>query len=173
MHSNMQLFSRIRRYGLHNYWVVIPWLIALFLGTYCAAMSDPSVFSLVRRPTFGKVSTVCLMAAQLLPFLFAAYAAYISNSILLISVGSVKLFSFGFIGYLIWAAFGSAGWLIRFLMLFSDVTLVPILCLFCLRIHAGRTKVMKELLICMGIVVMIVLLDGFFFSTLLEKMIYN
>ena len=173
MHSNMQLFSRIRRYGLHNYWVVIPWLIALFLGTYCAASSDPSVLSLVRRTAFGKVSTVCLMAAQLLPFLFAAYAAYIYNTILLLGACSVKLFLFGFAGYLVWTAFGSAGWLMRFLILFSDIALAPVLCLFCLRIHFGCAKRMKELLICMGIVVAIVLLDGFFFSVLLEKMIYN
>ena len=172
MHYNMQLLSRFRRYSLRNYWIVVPWLLALFLGTYCAARSDLSVFSLVRRTAFGTVSTVCLMATQLLPFLFAAYAAYISNTILLLGACSVKLFSFGFTGYLVWTAFGSAGWLMRSLMLFSDIALIPVLCLFCLRIHFGRAKLMKELLICMGIVVVIVLLDGFFFSALLEKMIY-
>lgn len=172
MHSSMHLFSRLRRYNLHNYWIVVPWLIALFLGTYCAASSDLSVFSLVRRTVFGKVSTVCLMAVQLLPFLFAAYATYINNTILLLSACSVKLFSFGFAGYLVWAAFGSAGWLMHFLMLFSDVVLVPVLCLFCMYIYTEPTKLMNALLICMGIVVVIVLLDGFFFSALLEKMIY-
>ena len=172
MHCNMHFALRYRLDRLRNLWMIVPWFIALLLGTYCAAASDPSVFSLVRLTVFGRVSTVCLMAAQLLPFLFAAYAAYISNTILLVIVSSVKLFSFGFAGYLVWAVFGSAGWLMRFLALFSDLVLVPVLCLFCLRIYHGCGKLTKELLICMGIVIGTVLLDGFFFSAIVGKMIY-
>ena len=171
MHYNMQLLSRFRRYSLRNYWIVVPWLLALFLGTYCAFVADSSVLSLVRQTVFGRVSTVCLMSAQFLPFLIVAYAAFIPNRIMTVAVCACKMFLFTFSGALVWIAFGSAGWLIRSLFLFSDICLFPVLLWFSLRQLTGVGFVGRDFWICCGFVAAIVFFDRFFVSPLLGKLI--
>lgn len=150
------------------------WLLCfagIFLGTFCAANADPVCFSLMRQTVDGQVSIVCLIAAQLLPFLFAAYVAYISKPWLIAVVCSLKLFSFAFVGYLIWAAFGSAGWLIRLLFLFTDLISVPVLIWFCLRKLCNSFWDHKEFWACVGITIAAVVLDIFWVAPILAKMI--
>lgn len=173
MQMNIQSVFRLRRVCFSNYAIWFSICIGLFLGTYCGVIADASIFSLMRHTVFCRMSIVCLIASQLLPFLIAAYAAFISNRILLLSVCAGKMFLFGFVGYLVFAAFGSAGWLIRFLFLFSDVFLVPILCYFCLRIDRKMASVGRELIIAGCHVIAIVILDTYFFSDILEKLIYS
>jgi hypothetical protein len=72
------------------------------------------------------VSIVGLFAV-LLPFLFTAAAAIISNHWLYHCLALIKAFLFSYHACIVSAAFGSAGWLIRYLLLFTDACTVPVL----------------------------------------------
>ncbi len=144
---------------------------SLIFGTLLAVRADSSVYPLMRRAASGSVSIVCHLATQLLPFLIAAYAAYISRRWLLHTVCAVRLFSFTYIGALIWISFGSAGWLIRFLILFSDIILVPFLCWYGFRRAAGYDSDRRDFWICMGATVGTALINCLFISPLLVKII--
>ena len=143
--------------------------IALILGTLFAAFADASVFSVMRRAAFAPVSIVMSLAAQLIPFLIAAYAASILRLKLIYAVCGCKLFFFAYTGALIWIAFGSVGWLIRFLFLFSDIILVPLFCWYCFRRTMGGFDEKKDLWICVGVCVITALLNCLFISPFLVK----
>ena len=170
MHWSIHRFSDFPPVAVRNlsFWIVLP--VVAFLGTYFAVIADSSVVSMVRQTAFGQVSIVCLISAQLLPFLIAAYAAYTSNRIMLMTVCTYKMFLFAFLGCLVWRAFGSAGWLLRSLFLFSDICLFPVLLWFSLRRLYGYGVFGRDLWICCCIVAVILLCDRFFVSPLLGKL---
>ena len=171
MHFLIHLFSRFRLVPRTRYVFCLILLICLFLGAYCGAIADPSLFPLMHRAVFCRVSIVCLAASQLLPFLFVAFAAVISNPVLLMAVCAYKFFAFSYVGVLVSIAFGSAGWLIRFLFLFCDICLVPALCWFSLHILSEQRLISKTFLVCFMLVIVTVLFDHFFISDFLMKLI--
>ena len=170
MHWSIHRFSDFPPVAVRNlsFWIALP--VAAFLGTYFAVIADSSVVSMVRQTAFGQVSIVCLISAQPLPFLIAAYAAYTSNRIMLMTVCTYKMFLFAFLGCLVWRAFGSAGWLLRSLFLFSDICLFPVLLWFSLRRLYPCGAIGRDLWICCCIVGVILLCDRFFVSPLLGKL---
>ena len=145
--------------------------LGLMLGTLLAASADTSLFPLMRQVAFNPVSIVTSLAAQLLPFLIAAYAVSISRPWLLTTVCSYKLFSFAYTGALIQIAFGSAGWLVRFLFLFSDIILVPCLCWYCFRRTMGEYDGKKDFGICVGIAAATALISYLIISPFLAKIL--
>ena len=148
------------------------WCFGLLIGILFAATFDLEYFSLMRPIVTSRASIVCLIAAQLLPFLFAAYAAYISKSWLIILTGSCKSFSFSFCSFMIWKTFGSAGWLMCVLILFADMFAFPLLCWFSLRcISQCKCSAKRDLWVCIGLTVLIACIDYFLISPFLVRII--
>ena len=169
MHKDIR-FQAIFRGMKHPAYILFCFgCIGLILGTLFAAYADPSIFPVMCRAVFEPVSIVLSGAAQLLPFLIAAYAASISRLRLINIVCGCKLFLFAYTGSLIWSAFSAAGWLIRSLLLFSDVILVPCLCWYCFRLVMGDWDERKDFGICLGILVITALLNCLFISPFLVK----
>jgi hypothetical protein len=83
------------------------------------------------------VSITGLIASVFLPFLIAAFAAYISVPQLMYPLVFLKMMLFCLCGCCIYNVYGSAGWLVRVLLQFSDCCMVPVLCWFCLRHISG------------------------------------
>lgn len=145
---------------------------SLVFGTLLAAFADNSSFSWMRLAADSRLSIVCLFAVQLLPFLIAAYAVHISRLWLLYTVCGCKLFIFAYMGAFIFMAFGSAGWLVRWLLLFSDIILVPLLCWFCYRCILGRDDSHnRDFWLCIGIVAVTGMINLLFISPLLARSI--
>lgn len=113
--------------------VTIVWCAGLLLGIAVAVGSDDSAFSLMRLAARCRVSIVSILITAILPFLFSAYAVSVSKPGFLLLVCFLKAYSFGLCGYLVSAAFGSAGWLVQPLLQFTDVCTLPFLVWFFLR----------------------------------------
>ena len=146
--------------------------VGLILGTVIAAHADLYFVSWMRSAVLSRESIICLASAQLLPFLIAAYAVYISSFGILYATCSCRLFVFSYIGSLVGIAFGSAGWLVKLLFLFIDVTVVPCLCWFCFQRTVLRGASFKrDLWISIGISIAAVLLDYLLISPFLVRII--
>ena len=136
------------------------WLAGLLLGMIAAADLDELFLPLMRPSASGGVSIIRQFAAVLLPFLFAAIAAYGNKPRLLYVLCFVKTFTFGFCSMLVYCAYGSAGWLIRLLMQFSDILSLPLLCWYCLRL-LHRQKPCRDLICCTLLAGIFVCIDHF------------
>ena len=140
--------------------LALVWVSALILGTVFAVHAGNNYFLLMRGAPDCSVSIAGLLATVLLPYLFAAFAVYISKPKLLYLVCFAKVFAFAMCGYGICVAYGSAGWLVRWLLQFSDICTVPVLCWFSIRHLQGRSCTFRtDCLIYGGMVMLVGYLD--------------
>ncbi len=101
------------------------WLVGLISGiaySYCSV----NFVSLMRSAAYSTVSIVGVGAVLILPFLLSAFAVLISLRWLLIPLAYAKAFLFGACASAVGLSFGSAGWIIRMLLLFSGWTELPV-----------------------------------------------
>lgn len=98
-----------------------------FLGVCFSLCASSSFLSMMRMAVSSPVSIVSLLSAILLPFLISAVAVYLDRPVLLLPVAFVKAFCFSWVGLGVLSYFGSAGWLIWFLLMFSDCCSLPVL----------------------------------------------
>ena len=106
------------------------WAAGLIFGAAAAACLGKSNFSLMRTVLNSRVSIVSLLITAALPFLFTAYAVSVPAKGLLLFICFFKAYTFSFTGYLISAAFGTAGWLLQPLLQFTDLCTMPALMWF-------------------------------------------
>lgn len=125
------------------------WTLGLFLGIYSSFPMEDSFFRLMRAAAGCRVSIVGLFAVLILPFLFSAFAVYFSQPWLLLLICFLKAYCFGFCCFLTQISFGSAGWLLRLLLLFSDCCILPVLCWFWIRHISGEKRALwQDLAVC-------------------------
>ena len=102
------------------------WCMGLLTGAILAQYSGEIHFSLMRRAAACSVSIVGLFTV-LLPFLFTAFAVVLSNCFLFYPIAFLKALTFSYHACVVSAAFGDAGWLVRYLFLFTDACTIPVL----------------------------------------------
>ena len=140
-------------------------------GIYVAFGSEESVLSLMRMAMVSRVSIVGLTVSAVLPFLFAALAAYVGQPVLLCILGFLRMFAFTFLGCCIHLAFGSAGWLLRCLFQFTDGCALALLCWFSLRlIPAPAGFPTRDLGFCAVVCVAVSALDHLMISPFLAAL---
>lgn len=87
---------------------------------------------------FAPVSIRPLLCVTLLPFLFSAFAVFISRPWLIYPLAFSKAFLLGLIGLAVQRCWGSAGWLARWMLCFSSAASGPLLYWYWLRHIDGR-----------------------------------
>lgn len=115
--------------------------LCFFAGIACGFVvflgAGSSLSSLMRSAADGTVSIVSLLCSALFPFLISAFAVFLSRSALLaVCFGEAFLFAFTSVG--VSRAFGTGGWLVCFLVMFSNTMCLPLLYFFWLRLLSGR-----------------------------------
>lgn len=150
----------------------IIWLCGLAGGVFIATGLDHTHFLLMRPSNLYGLSIFRQLAAVYLPFLFAAYAVSIDNPKLLLVLCFVKAFAFSFCGCLVFNAYGTAGWLVRLLLLFTDVFTIPVLIWYCLRhIDSQIYSAKRDLIICILLITIVVCFDYFVISPFTAELI--
>lgn len=126
------------------------WLAGLAAGFLFSRCASDTLLSLMRQAPLCPVSIVWRLAYNALPFLIAAFAVSISSDKLLYALCWIKIFLFSSFAFSAVAAFGSAAWLVRLLLQFSDLCLLPVLYWFVSRQleRVGRTR---DLSICLAL----------------------
>lgn len=102
--------------------LAICWISGLLCGIFMFYNAGPPVASMMRRTLASSVSIVGLLSNLLIPFLFSVYAVSASMPWLIFLICFFEAGVFSFVSAGICVAFGSAGWLVRsMLMLCSGV----------------------------------------------------
>ena len=116
------------------------WIAGLVSGASVCLAAGDSLDSLMRGAAARPVSIVSLLGVTVFPFLFSAFAVYISEPWLLLPVSFGEAFALSFVslGMMQWS--GSAGWLVRWLLVFSASLASPLVYLYWLRHLTGRRR---------------------------------
>ena len=138
----MALYDSTENVSLHSAFyrsaLAFCWLLGLICGVALFLYAGTPVLPLMRGILSGSVSIVSLCVIGLIPFLFSAYAVYLSKLWLLLAICFCKACLLSFISIGITFAFGSAGWLMRALLLFSCNILCVLLYFLWTRLLLGR-----------------------------------
>ena len=114
------------------------WCLGFGFGVVLFLYAGTPGVSLMRRIICGSVSIVSLIGIGLLPFLFTAFAVFLSELRLLFLICICKACLFAFVSMGICLAFSSAGWMMRPLLLFYDSILCALLYFLWYRLLTGR-----------------------------------
>lgn len=148
------------------------WLIGLLLGFCAAECAAFSLVQIVPYYAFGRVSLVQLLAACVLPFVVTYISAYLNAYWLACILSLWKAFSFGYCAVGIGLAYGSAGWLMRSLLLFSDGMILPAL-LFYWLYFARKGKAVGKMAVILAIYAAgIAVFDYCFITPLLHAVLF-
>lgn len=126
----------LRKVGL---WILaFAFASGLAAGAILSLSSDKASLFWIRGAAEANGSTIGLVSVTLLPFVFSVVAVYANRVWLLFPIAFCKALSFGRISLDIFRAFGSAGWLMRILLMFSDILCLPLLVFLWIRYGLRR-----------------------------------
>lgn len=169
MRGFVKRFQNMRRD--HVLLLAFSWILGFVFGMLYAHAAGDIVSALMRTAVCSRVSIVGLLASVFFPLIISAIAAYFSVPAVFISVAFLRAFSYGFCLWGVSAAYGSAGWLIRLLLLFSDSCTAVSLLWFCVRHLSGdRNSLKKDFVVCTVMASFVCCVDYFFVSPFLAAL---
>ena len=147
-------------------------LLGYLIGTFLAAGTPVSFFTLMRSAANSPVSIVGSLISAFLPFLLAFAAVHYGRPALLYLILFCKAIIFSHCSMWCSLAFGSGGWLVRLLFQFSDILLLPVLCHFVIRyLRRPRTLSKSDILIYSGTAALVAIINYCFISPYLAMLI--
>lgn len=153
--------------------LALSFLAGLVSGILVFFVAGESILSLMRSALYCPVSIVGLLCVTALPFLFSAIAVFLSEPWLMGPISFGKAFFFSLLSLGTMAGFGSAGWLVRWLLMFSDLMGLPLLYLYWQRHVSGMQAFsLMEAFVFASLFVLIGSIDYCLFSPLLAGLIH-
>jgi hypothetical protein len=158
------IFSSLVKRKLRMLFVLF-FLLGIVFGTYLCGIADYSLSSWVYTAGMPRISFWGLCVVLLIP-LFVSFAAfYFDVPILILPIAFFKAFIFGFCSSIIVFAYGDAGWLVRFLLLFSDSAMLIVLCWYWLtHLNGERFRLKQDTFLCLCIALAIGIMDYMYIS---------
>ena len=148
------------------------WGLGLLLGATYGYRADRSYVLLMRIATSSRMTIVGLFVTLYIPLLLSASAVYLKHPQWLIPICFSKAFLFASCGCALFVVFGSAAWLVRLLLQFSDLCTIPFLYWFCMRNITGRNlNTQSDFLVCCVAAAIIGIFDFGVISPYLVKLI--
>lgn len=147
---------------LNNFSLILAWIAGEVIGYFVGSQVPDTVISLMRAPTFGRVSIVWLFFSAIFPFLLSIAALRLSLKRLLTSLVFLKAYGFVYSICCLGFAFGSAGWLMQLLYFFTD-TLCTLIFLWFILTYPKFSKARQyhRLLLCLASTTGLVCFDYF------------
>lgn len=143
------LFHCFDQSGLPIFAFCIFWMFGLSAGVYTASTLPLSILSLVRTILYDRTSVILLILIRCFPLFAAFIVCLLYRPVLVIPIAFIKAFSFAFSAYGIVLAFGNAGWLIRWLLMFSDSISILFFVWFSIRnISNNQKSLIKDFVVC-------------------------
>lgn len=153
------------------YFLSFFWLLGLVFGIIISSSAGDSVTSMMLTASESRMSIVSLLFV-VLPFLFAALAAYFSKHWLLPAICFCRAFLFGFSAHTLSLCYGASAWIVQFFLMFTDFFVLPLYFWFCLKHICCRGVLFKrDLFACIAISVLVWIIDFCFISPYLAMLI--
>lgn len=144
------------------------WIAGMFFGLNESVPDTAVTVSLMHTVVRSSVSIVGLIAVLVFPLIISALAVFLSAPLVFLPLAFFKAFGYTVCSILIVSAFGSAGWLIRGLLLFSDTCMSIALLWFWFRnIEGKRLSSKKDLAVCAIFALLVGCIDYFVVSPFL------
>ncbi len=144
MQSNkFPLFRRFQS-GIHLSALLVFWTFGIILGTALGAACSAASLSLMRQAITVPASFVPLAVGTTLPFVITAAIVYFGVLKLLYLLGFLKGFAFGQCGMMCLVCYGTAGWLARLLIFFSQLLSISALWLIWLQICRKQERISRR-----------------------------
>lgn len=124
--------------------LLIFWVLGSALGFLFGMAGNTDYSTVIRNAVLQPQSLSGILVVALLPFLIGTLAVSCSEFWVLPVLGGIKAFAFSFIACIVSVTFGQSSWLIYVLLLFSDMLLVPVFCVFCLRYISGNQALLRR-----------------------------
>ncbi len=172
MNRGQELFQCLRSRKIILFVLAFFSILGSVLGVFTAHSTSTYYFYLMRTAVTCHVSIVGLFFVMLLPFVITAFAVWISMPLLLLPVSFFSSFSFSLIVCYVVSAFGSAGWLVCSMFLFTSASTQ--LCLYWLSIrhlHGSSNLVTVDFLVCIVFLLAISMIDYLFVAPFLVQLI--
>lgn len=165
-------FYESRHSKLYEVILGVCWSFGLLLGFAYGTNANPLHFQLMRVAAFEHTSIIGLVIVLYIPLLLSALAVNYMCPQMLLLICFVKAFLFAACSGVIAAEFGSSGWLIRFLLQFSDCCAVPLLYLFSIRnISVQKSGIQFDFLLSSIVLLIVGCVDYFVISPFLVRLI--
>ena len=145
--------------------------VGILAGAFIAQLTDTSYFLMMRTASDYRVSIVALLPSAALPLLFSAFAVYISQTWLLIPIAFLKAFLFGFLSFGLITLNPDSGWLLRFLVMFTDCLSIPVLFWFWIRCYDAKNFFTTTIIAAFLLITGISLLDYQYISPFLVNLL--
>jgi len=148
------------------------WFLAFFFlwGLVCGVSAcrgcGPEFAALMRGLPWEAVSIVGLILCLLFPFLIS-FASWVLDPVLLFPICFCRAFLFGFVHFGLFLSLGDGGWLLRWLVLFSDSISLPLLYCFWHRRLSGRSL---TFLCCLALTALLIFIGTVDFYLILPKL---
>ena len=149
-----------------GYVAVLPWLLGLLLGSFLFYLFGGFFTSLMRTAVICPVSIVASLTGVFFPFLISLYFLRYHRRLWLYILCFLKAVCFSVSFIALSTAFGSAGWLVRALFLFSDTVSCILLLNLCVRIRQQGSNSNSALLQC-AVCLVTVFIDYMYISPFL------
>ncbi len=163
-------FFTIRRNP--HWFLAFSWLLGLGAGGLVFRFSGEHISSLMLLAATGQLSIVSLFLGTSLSFLFSAFAVYLAKPRFLFAVSFFRAFLYGYVICGLFGAFKSCGWLIRWLLLFTDTFACVLLYAYISRHISGlRGFSFRSLCFCELCIGLLVSLDYYCVSPFLRQIL--
>ncbi len=151
--------------------LLIFWVFGSVLGVLFVMSGNTVYPTVIRNAVLQPQSLSGILVAALLPFLIGTLAVSCSEFWVLPVLGGIKAFAFSYVTFTVSVIFGQSSWLIYVLLLFSDMLLVPVFCVFCLRYVSGdQVLLRREVYIWFLVAILVGCLDYCFISPFLVSL---
>lgn len=144
------------------------WIIGFFAGVFVSFIFVPSFSSLMHGLVLEPVSIVGNMICIFLPLALSVISIISCKPEIILLVCFVKAVSFGFCGMLVSSVFGSASWMIRLLLLFSDTVFITVLFWLWLRHFDRQIPCDFDCYVCLMVGILIAGIDYFVVGPVLQ-----
>ena len=168
----LQGFISFNYKNRHRLILAACWLLGLYAGYTFLSHTSVSSVSLMLLVAENRMSIVGRLLFLVLPFVITAVSLRYSKPFFVFLFIFLKAFCFSWCAYGLTVAFLDAGWLVRWLLLFSDSCSVVLLLWFLFRNPvATGTSLRSDLLFCTTASVAIGCVDFCFISPFAEMLI--
>ena len=152
-----------------NVWILaFTWCVGLLCGTFLSIFSRSSYVSLMHAATYRSVTIVGLLLCNFLPLLLTAFAVCYSFVIAAVIVSFLRAVILGACMFGILFAFGSCGWLICMLMLFSSNWINVLIAWLLLYVkESALSDLLGRVVVSVAIAAVVSLVDYLYVSPLL------